>query len=159
MKLYRYTRQTRITNYCPIPRSVLELQLPSTAILLYTLLLDRATLSQKNDYADESGWIYVVYPREELAEQLSVSTRIISRYIGELEQAGLLKRMRRRMKTANRYYLYLPEDSVTGTDTGTNIPVDRHICSHTERTIVHGNNKKKQQDFNELYQHNEEESL
>lgn len=60
MDLCRYTKQTELTNYIPIPRSILTLELPSTAILLYGILLDRATLSRKNDYCDTSGWVYSV---------------------------------------------------------------------------------------------------
>lgn len=48
MKLVRYTREGGLTNYLPLPRPLLELDLSGTALLLYALLLDRATLSQKN---------------------------------------------------------------------------------------------------------------
>jgi len=81
MECRRLTTQTKMTNYMPIPRSVLQLNLSSTAVLLYGMLLDRATLSQKNNYADASGWVYVVYTQEEMAHDLSVSTRMTKRYL------------------------------------------------------------------------------
>lgn len=51
-----------MTNYYPLPRSLLKLELPSTALLLYSILLDRATLSQKNGFTDPGGWVFVVTP-------------------------------------------------------------------------------------------------
>ena len=159
MKLFRYNNETRIRDYYPIPRSVLQLELPATAVLLYGILLERATLSQKNGYFDLTGWIYVIYTQEELAELLSVSVRIISRYVGVLEDTGLLKRIRVRKMHTNQYYLYLPEDSFTGTGTGTKIPADRNISSHSAGTKVHPNKRKEQKDIINLYQYSEEESL
>lgn len=159
MQLCRYTNQTRIRDYYPIPRRVLELELPSTAILLYGMLLERATLSQKNGYFDLNGWIYVIYTQEELAQQLSVSTRIVSRYVGQLEEAGLLKRFRRRQKHANQYYLYLPDDSVIGTGTGNNVPAGQNNCSFGTGTKVLPNKRIEQKDIINLYQYSEEESL
>ena len=38
---------TGLTGYLAMPRELLNLDLPSTAILLYAVLLDRATLSRR----------------------------------------------------------------------------------------------------------------
>ena len=159
MKLCRYTGGTRLREYYPIPKDILLLGLPSTAILLYGLLLERATLSQKNGYSDENGWIYVIYVQEDLAELLSVSVRLVSRYVKQLEDQGLLKRSRRSRKCANHYYLYLPADSVTGTGTGTNVHSGRNKGSGDTGTYVHGNKRTEQKDMINLYQYSEEESL
>ena len=42
----KFRQDTVLTNYYPLPRALLKLDLPSTALLLYSILLDRATLSQ-----------------------------------------------------------------------------------------------------------------
>ena len=76
---------TGLTGYLPVPRELLRLELPSTAILLYAVLLDRATLSQKNRYADEMGHVYVIYPIEKLAQALSVSETAVKRHLKTLE--------------------------------------------------------------------------
>ena len=44
------------------------MDLPNTAMLLYSILLDRATFSQKNAYTDENDWVYVIYPIENLLQ-------------------------------------------------------------------------------------------
>ena len=68
-----YTLDTELTGYLPVPREMLDLGLPSTAVLIYGALLDRGTLSRKNAYADESGWVYVIYPVDRLAETFHIS--------------------------------------------------------------------------------------
>ena len=42
-----------LPQYLPYARFLLNTDLSHTAKLLYTLLLDRATLSQKNNWVDE----------------------------------------------------------------------------------------------------------
>ena len=159
MERKRLTIHTKLTNYMPIPRSVLSLNLPSTAVILYGMLLDRATLSQKNEYADDSGWVYVVYTQEELAHALSVSTRMIKRYIPELEKNGLLRKVRTSRKCANRYYLCVPNDAVMGTGRGQPCPSEGTNPASVKGHPVPPNNIKKQHDFINIYQHGEEESL
>ena len=56
------TVTTPLPQYLPYPRFLLDTDLSHTAKLLYTLLLDWATLSQKNNWVDERGFIYVTFP-------------------------------------------------------------------------------------------------
>lgn len=157
-----FTLQTELTNYMPIPRSVLALSLPFTAVVLYGVLLDRGTCSRKNGYA-EDGCIYVVYPILELTEYLGLSTTAIKTHLTTLEHAGLIRRVRRWRKDANRIFLYLPEDAVTatGTDTGRDaIPTsDRRKSVPGRERIPAPSNRKKQHRLNNNYQHKQEESL
>ena len=44
------------------------MEISQTAKLLYALLLDRSTLSQKNGWQDGEGRIFIVYPVAEIAE-------------------------------------------------------------------------------------------
>ena len=57
-----------LPQYLPYARFLLNTDLSHTAKLLYTLLLNRATLSQKNNWVDEQGRIYVIYPLFNLAK-------------------------------------------------------------------------------------------
>lgn len=59
-----------LPHYLPYARFLLDTDLSHTAKLLYTLLLDRATLSQKNNWMDAQGRIYVIYPLSHLAKDL-----------------------------------------------------------------------------------------
>ena len=61
---------TRLPAYLPYPRFLLKMEISQTAKLLYALLLDRSTLSQKNKWQDGEGRIYIIYPIAEIAEIL-----------------------------------------------------------------------------------------
>lgn len=159
MELQKFTCRTALTHYIPLPRPILELNLPSTAILLYGVLLDRGTLSQKNGYCDAGGWVYVVYPLEELSRLLRTSTRMLKRHMTLLEQAGLVRKVRKSRKLANQYYLYLPGDCVMGTGTGHPYPAGGTDSVQMKGHPVPPNNIRKQHNMINLYQHSEEESL
>ena len=88
------TVTTPLPQYLPYPRFLLDTDLSHTAKLLYTLLLDRATLSQKNNWMDAQGRIYVVYPLSKLAKDLRYSLSSITRAFAELENAQLVERVR-----------------------------------------------------------------
>ena len=51
----------KLTGFLPLPRSMLNWGLSSTALVVYAMLLDRATLSRKNGWHDPCG-VFVVYP-------------------------------------------------------------------------------------------------
>ena len=63
---------TRLPAYLPYPRFLLKMEISQTAKLLYSLLLDRSTLSQKNKWLDDEGRIYIIYPIAEIAELASI---------------------------------------------------------------------------------------
>ena len=50
---------TKLPAYLPYPRFLLKMEISQTAKLLYALLLDRSTLSQKNKWQDDEGRIYI----------------------------------------------------------------------------------------------------
>lgn len=56
------TKDTKLPSYIPFPRFLLGADLTLTTQLLYALLLDRATLSQKSGWVDEQGRLYIVFP-------------------------------------------------------------------------------------------------
>ena len=56
------TTQTPLPPFLPYPRFLLELDLSQTAKMTYVLLLDRATLSQKNLWIDERGYSFTFNP-------------------------------------------------------------------------------------------------
>ena len=70
------------------------MEISQTAKLLYSLLLDRSTLSQKNKWLDDEGRIYIIYPIAEIAEILDKGSTTIKGALNELDTAGLLERER-----------------------------------------------------------------
>ena len=97
-----------LPQYLPYARFLLDTDLSYTAKLLYTLLLDRATLSQKNNWIDAQGRIYVVYPLSYLAKDLGCSISSITRAFAELENAQLVERVRNGFSKPSRILLKVP---------------------------------------------------
>ena len=102
------TVTTPLPQYLPYARFLLDTDLSHTAKLLSTLLLDRATLSQKNNWIDAQGRIYVVYPLSNLAKDLGCSISSITRAFAELENAQLVERVRSGFSKPSRILLKVP---------------------------------------------------
>lgn len=154
-----YRLDTELTGYMPIPRALLDMELPSTAILIYGALLDRGTLSRKNHYADEGEKVYVIYTLEGLAHTLHISDTAVKRHLRELEAAGLIRRHREKRHSPSQIFLNLPVDSIRGTPGGTDCPKPGAKMPTQTGRKVPPNNRKEQPDYSNHYQHREEESL
>jgi DNA-binding MarR family transcriptional regulator len=99
-----------LPQYLPYARFLLDTDLSHTAKLLYTLLLDRATLSQKNNWVDERGFVYVIFPISSLSEALRCSTMSIKRALRSLEDADLIERRRGRITVPNSIFVKVPTE-------------------------------------------------
>ena len=150
-----FSLDTFLTGYMPVPRELLNMNLPSTAILLYAVLLDRATLSRKNHYADSGGWVYAIYPIERLADTFHISDTSVKNNLRVLEEHGLIRRIRENGNRVNHIYLRLP----TGSFTGSFLPPDGKKSSCNTGRKLPPNNITEQQNKNDYYQHGEDESL
>ena len=76
---------TTLPAYLPYPRFLLKMEISQTAKLLYALLLDRSTLSQKNGWQDGEGRIFIVYPR---CGDSGNAGQGLYRHQGSLERTG-----------------------------------------------------------------------
>ncbi len=103
------TADTAMPQFFPYPCFLLKMDLSYTARLLYALLLDRTTLSQKNGWQDSEGRTYIVYPVSEIAETLDKGRTAIKSALNELDAAGLLVRERRGFSAPNRLYVKIPQ--------------------------------------------------
>lgn len=155
----RYTLETELTDYMPLPRALAGSGLPSTALLLYAALLDRGTLSRKNHYADESGWVYAIYPVEHLAQTFGISDTAVKRHLRELEDRGWISRQREEGGRASHIYLRLPASSIKEEKEGTKCTVQGKKMPPVTVQKVPTNNQYKQLKNNNYYQHREDESL
>lgn len=102
------TKETVLKDFMPLSRPVLGLRISSTAKLLYALLLDRATLSQKNGYQNKQGYTYVIFPVRELAKALCRSEETVRRGLNELKLEGLVDRLRGYLGY-NQIYVSVPD--------------------------------------------------
>ena len=65
------------------------------AKVLYGLLLDRMSLSARNDWLDDAGRVYIIFTVEEVMDALCCADNKATRLLRELEGVGLIERKRR----------------------------------------------------------------
>ena len=95
----------------PLPRFILRDEYSINAKLLYALLLGRTQLSQKSGWVSEDGDVYVIYTIRQMANDLNRSERTVKAALAELENAGLIIRVRQGWNRANRIFLRLPDEA------------------------------------------------
>lgn len=155
-----FYQHTKLSDYVPLPRSLLGTGLSSTALLLYGVLLDRATLSQKNGYSDELGRVYVIYPIENLAQALHISNTAVKRHLRALEENKLIRRVHSARNHPSHIYLNIPDGCISALSEDQNYTSTGAKMSCSVERKVPTNNKRKQQKLNnDYYQHEEDESL
>ena len=123
-----------LPQYLPYARFLLNADLSHTAKLLYTLLLDRATLSQKNNWIDAQDRIYVVYPLSHLSKDLRCSISSVTRSFSELENAQLVERIRSGFSKPSRILLKVPH--TTQNCAVTVCKNAEHDCAETSSMIA-----------------------
>ena len=99
---------TRLPRYLPYAEFLLQMDLSLTAKLIYTMLLDRTTLSQKNGWADENGNVFVIYTMEDLCAVTGKCISTIKAVLNDLTEAGLIEKTRGGYSAPSRIYVKLP---------------------------------------------------
>ena len=79
--------------------------LNNDARVLYSILLDRMSLSQKNGWQNERGEVFLLYTQENMADKLSVSITSIKRGMKALTDTGLLEQQRQGLNRPNMIFL------------------------------------------------------
>lgn len=92
MKYLYMNEQERQMQYYQFPKFLLELQLSQNARIIYMLLYDRARISRKNNWTDEDGRVYAIFPIEELSQKTGKCKSSVKKALKELDDAGLLIR-------------------------------------------------------------------
>jgi len=111
MSKYMYPN-TKLPPYLPFPKFLLEQSLSNTAKILYSVLISRAQLSQKNGWVDELGRVYFISPIHQIAVDLGKGDTTIKVARKELTEAKLLERVSEGRGKANRLYLLLFDEKV-----------------------------------------------
>lgn len=102
------TSDTKLPAYLPYPLFLLEADLTFTAKMVYMLLLDRTTLSQKNGWMDENGHIFVIFTIISLASVIKRSPMTVKNTLNELESAELIERKRQGFSAPSHIFVKLP---------------------------------------------------
>lgn len=100
-------------DFLKIPKSLLAnpkyKSLSSDAKLTYALLYDRLSLSKVNGWINESDEVYLIYTREEIAEDLGITYKKAISAFKELVDAELIVEKRCGRGMPNRIYIVKPE--------------------------------------------------
>ena len=91
------TKNTAIntSGFIMLPRELLSARFAELSLharVLYSLLLDRNELSEKNGMNDDCGKIVVFFPVEEVCQRLGCCRDTATKLFRELEKFGLIKR-------------------------------------------------------------------
>lgn len=96
---YYYGSQADQFSFIRIPRMLLKEEIFSSLTLqskmLYSVLLDRMSLSMKNGWFDEENRVYIIYQISEIQSDLGFSKRKAMDYLAELETFGLVQKKKR----------------------------------------------------------------
>lgn len=74
------------------------------SILLYSLLLDRLSLSMKNEWIDENGDIFLIFTRKEAEEKLNLSDKTVTKAFKELAECNLIYEKKQGRNKPNLIY-------------------------------------------------------
>lgn len=84
-------------------------QMSLEAKFIYSLLLNRMTLSQRNGWINEQNEVYLIYTREEASNTLNISYKKAIAAFKELIQHGLLYEQRQGLGAPNLLYVLKAE--------------------------------------------------
>ena len=110
MPNYFYGPQAEQFAFYRIPKALFTASayrgISTDAKVLYGLLLDRMSLSARNDWLDEQGRVYIVFTVEEIMENLACGNKKAVGLLRELEtEAGLIERKRQGLGKPNLIYV------------------------------------------------------
>ena len=83
-------------RYYQIPQELFESsiykdKLDLASKILYGFIIDRLSLSAKNNWCDEDGNIYLIFTREEAGEKLNLSSKTITKAFKQLSEINLIE--------------------------------------------------------------------
>ena len=91
--------------YAQLPKTLIDAPISNDAKLLFTLLNDRFRLSLKTDFTDDDGYPYCSYSNREVCKKLNCAHGKATGLLRELEQAGLIYRIRTGRGKPDRIYV------------------------------------------------------
>ena len=106
---YFYGEESEQFSFYRIPKLLITgaqfKNLSTDAKLLYGLLLDRMSLSAKNNWLDEQGRVYIIYTVREVQESLCCAEHKAVKLFRELEDTDLIERKRRGLGRPSLIYV------------------------------------------------------
>lgn len=93
-------------------------RLDALAVMVYSLLCDRQTLSIQTGekFRDKNGDYFCLYSRQDIADTLKISTRHVDKLFKQLKDANLLISVRSGYNKPNHLYVGLPVITLSDTN-------------------------------------------
>jgi len=96
---YFYGQAGELFSFFRIPKALFQEQrfqnLSTDAKILYGILLDRMSLSVRNEWFDKKGRVFIIFTIEDVKRTLRCADNKATRLLRELEEFGLIERKRR----------------------------------------------------------------
>ena len=96
---YFYGQAGELFSFFRIPKALFQEQrfqnLSTDAKTLYGILLDRMSLSVKNEWFDKKGRVFIIFTIEDVKRTFRCADNKATRLLRELEEFGLIERKRR----------------------------------------------------------------
>lgn len=93
---YFYGDQADRYSFIRIPKALMTdktfSKMQNWTKITYGFLLDRMQISLKNQWVDDQGFVYVIYPLDEIKKDMGINKKQAAECLSELEKAGLLER-------------------------------------------------------------------
>jgi len=106
---YFYAQEADLFTFYRIPKELVKntkfKKMNGDSKLLYGLLLDRNSLSIKNNWVDEQNRVFVYYSREDVQEDLNVGNQKAGKLFAELKEYGLIEEVRQGLHKPNKIYV------------------------------------------------------
>ena len=106
---YFYGQSGKLFSFYRIPKALFQEQrfqnLSTDAKTLYGILLDRMSLSVKNEWFDKQGRVFIIFTIEDVKRALCCADNKATKLLRELENFGLIERKRRGLGKPSLVYV------------------------------------------------------
>ena len=106
---YFYGQAGELFSFFRIPKALFQEQrfqnLSTDAKTLYGILLDRKSLSVKNEWFDKKGRVFIIFTIEDVKRTLRCADNKATKLLRELENFGLIERKRRGLGKPSLVYV------------------------------------------------------
>ena len=106
---YFYGQAGELFSFFRIPKALFQEQrfqnLSTDAKTLYGILLDRMSLSVKNEWFDKKGRVFIIFTIEDVKRTLRCADNKATKLLRELENFGLIERKRRGLGKPSLVYV------------------------------------------------------
>ena len=106
---YFYGQAGKLFSFYRIPKALFQEQrfqnLSTDAKTLYGILLDRMSLSVKNEWFDKQGRVFIIFTIEDVKRALCCADNKATKLLRELENFGLIERKRRGLGKPSLVYV------------------------------------------------------